>query len=331
MNVQRIRLIVQAIAFVLFVYGYGGLFSLDLGNKLPTFSCAYIGESRGGVCYLMPFQHMLAQPFEALKGWFGIRLLKSFITFTFLMVLFNKAWCGWTCPIGFIQDLLTRLRKFTKINTAKFSWMSHDKLKSIKYILLFLMIVIPIGIGNSIFGLPKLSHDWSAPFCQICPARPLLPIFSGNFSQIFIDFSSYTKLVLSFLGMIILGLLLAGSFIKKRFLCAFCPMSAFLSAIQKIGLLQLKKMPQRCTKCGNCEHVCDMDIREVCAEREREKLVTQDCMLCLKCIEVCPEDEALKATFMGKPIFTSSVSGFLKRQGTSSEILEEKIKVQKGE
>jgi len=311
MNVQRIRLIVQALAFVLLIYG--GSFGVDFGRSLPTFSCAYV-KSSGGVCFFMPFQHMLGLPFSAFKGWFGISFLTLFATFTLFVALFNKSWCGWVCPLGFVQDLLTKLRKFLRVKPARFLWESHDSLKSIKYILLFLMILIPIGIGNSIFGLPKLSHDWTAPFCQMCPARPLLPIFTGDFSQIFVDFSSYTRLVLSFLAVSLAGLILAGSFIKKRFLCAFCPMSALMSTLQNAALIQLKKSPQKCTKCGNCQRVCDMEIRDVCDEEEKEKVVTQDCMLCLKCIEVCPEDEALWATFVRKPIFTSSVEGFLKRQ-----------------
>jgi polyferredoxin len=314
MKVQRIRLIVQFLAFAILVYG--GWVGIDLGSNLPTFACAYVRSSRGGVCFYMPFQHMLGLPFKAFKGWFGIRFIKAIITFVLLVILLNKTWCGWVCPMGLIQDLLTRLRKFLRIDQVRFFWMTHDNLKSVKYILLFLMIIIPIGIGNSFFGLPKLSHDLAAPFCQICPARILLPIFNGDLSQIFIDFSSYSKIVLTFLGMLLTGLLLVGSFMKRRFLCAFCPMSALMSLMENAGLIQLKKVSQRCTKCGNCQRVCDMEIRDVYEEREREKLVTQDCMLCLKCIEVCPEDKALKATFMGKPIFTSSIEGFLKRQDT---------------
>ncbi len=313
MRVQRLRLIIQYLAFLLFIYG--GLLFIDLGSSLPTFACGYV-KSHGGVCFLMPIQHLLGLPFKAFSGWRGISFITSIITFILLTVLINKAWCGWVCPMGLVQDLLTDLRKFLKIEQVRFPWITHDNLKSIKYVLLFLMIIIPIGIGNSFFGLPKLSHDWTAPFCQICPARPLLPLFNGDISQIFIDSSSFTKLSLSFLAMLILGLLLAGSFMKRRFLCAFCPMSALMSLLENVGLIQLKKSFQRCTRCGNCQRVCDMEIREVYEERENEKLVTQDCMLCLKCIEVCPEDKALKATFLGKPIFTSSVRGFLKRQGS---------------
>ncbi len=311
MNVQRIRLTVQFFAFILLIYG--GAFGIDFGRSLPTFSCAYVG-SRGGVCFFMPFQHMLGLPFSAFKGWFGISFLTTVITFVFLVLLLNKAWCGWVCPLGFIQDLLTKLRQFLNIRPARFLWESHDKLKPIKHILLFLMILIPVGIGNSIFGLPNIGHDWTAPFCQMCPARPLLPIFRGDFSQVFIDFSSYARLILSFLAMSLFGLLFAGSFIKKRSLCAFCPMSALMSTLQNKAFFQLKKVHNKCTKCGNCQRVCDMEIRDVCDEDEKEKVVTEDCMLCLKCIEVCPEDKALRATFMGKSVFTSSVEGFLKRQ-----------------
>lgn len=57
-----------------------------------------------------------------------------------------------------------------------------------------------------------------------------------------------------------------------------------------------------------------MDIREIADDRVRKNMVTQDCMLCMRCVEVCPEKDALRATFLGITIFPSTPEGFLKRQ-----------------
>ncbi len=79
------------------------------------------------------------------------------------------------------------------------------------------MILIPLGVGGAL-----LPHDMIPPFCEICPARMVIPMFTGDFSQLTIDFSSKTTMIMSALGMLVTGIFLAGAFVKKRFLF-FCP------------------------------------------------------------------------------------------------------------
>jgi len=319
MNVSRLRQLIQILAFGLLVFG--GFINVDLTHYLPVCSCTF-NDAKGGSCFLAGLQCILTKPSDQypLDNWWPLLRLTKWILYTVLFfIILNKAWCGWLCPFGAIQDWLTILRKKSGIECARFSWLTHDKLKSVKYILLFLLIILSVGIGNSLFGLPRLTEDLHVPMCQICPARPLIPIFTGDFSQFFINFKSTTKIVMSTLGMTLLGLVLVGSFVKKRFWCAYCPISAFTSLFDNLGLMQLKKDGQRCTKCGNCSRVCDMEIREIAEERDRENIVTQDCMLCMRCIEACPEDLALKATFLGKNVFASSFEGFMARQCIKAE------------
>ncbi len=85
--------------------------------------------------------------------------------------------------------------------------------------LLALLILIPIGISNPLFGLGKLPQGLSMPFCKICPGRTLIPLFTGDYSQFYLDFSSTSGLVITCLGIIVLGLFLVGAFVKKRFFC----------------------------------------------------------------------------------------------------------------
>jgi ferredoxin-type protein NapH len=314
MNVQRIRLIVQFISFVILTYG--GLFYIDMGNRMPTFSCAFVDDN-GGSCFLVGFQHMLARPFADYWGDAGIRLLKAIGIVSLWAIVLNKVWCGWICPFGLVQDLLTKLRNLISIDMSRFAWMTRTRYKSIKYVLLALLILIPMGIGNAMLGLPKLSRDWTAPFCQMCPARVLMPILNGDFSEIYIDFSSGPGMFLTTVAVLLSGLFFTTAFVKRRFFCSYCPMLALLSLFDKIGFITLKKDGQRCTRCGNCSRACPMEIREIEEEKTLTNLVTQDCILCMRCVDVCPEDEALQIRFIGIPIYTATEKGFLKRQAGS--------------
>jgi polyferredoxin len=309
-DINRFRFWFQLGSFALLIYG--GWLAINIGDRLPTFACVF-DDARGGSCYLMGFQHQTNIPLPQLLTGRGIGVLIGLLTFIGFFLLFNKAWCGYTCPLGTVQDWITKLRIKLRIRYSEYSPDTFRRLGKIKYFLLALLILLPLGMSNSVFGLPKLNHDFAVPFCMICPGRTLLPAFTGNFSQLTIDFSSTTKLVFTSLGMAITGIFLVGAFFKKRFFCLFCPMSAFHYIFHKAALLRFSKRGEKCTRCGNCSRVCDMGIREIADDVESKNIVKDDCMMCLKCVAACPEENCLRVTFLGLPVYASTEEGFFKR------------------
>jgi polyferredoxin len=305
-NLRRFRFWAQIGFFLLFVYG--GYFAINLSNELPTFACAFNREGRGGVCFLMPLQHLMATRWSSLFGWAGLGVLTALLSFAVWFILLNKAWCGYACPLGTLQDWITALRARLGIRYSRYTRSQFRRLSSIKYLLLALTILLPLGIGGGL-----LPHSLGTPFCDICPGRMIIPLFSGDISQLSIDFSSKTSMIMTALGMLITGLFLTGAFVRKRFFCFFCPMSALHYLFSKPALLNLKKEGAKCTRCGDCYRVCDMQIREIADDVENPRIMQDDCILCFKCIAACPEDGALKATFVGLPVFESTEEGFSRR------------------
>lgn len=305
-DLNRFRFWLQLAMFALLVYG--GYLAIDLGNHLPMFACGFNQEGRGGVCYLLPLQHQLSRPWPQLFGIAGLSVLTGFGIFFLWFIALNKGWCGYVCPLGTIQDWITALRRRLGVRYSRYTQGQFRQLSRIKYLLLALMILIPLGIGGGWF-----SRDMSTPFCLICPARMILPVFTGDFSHFTIDFSSKTALVMTALGMSITGLFLAGSFVKKRFFCFFCPMSALHYLISKPALLKLKKDGDKCTRCGDCYTVCDMEIKEIADDIKTRDIMMDDCILCLKCVAACPEPGALKVNFASVTFFESTEAGFIKR------------------
>ena len=313
-DLRRFRFWLQIAFFILFVYG--GYFAVNLGNDLPTFSCGYNREGRGGVCFLLPMQHLLATRWSSLFGMAGIGVLTAFLAFALWFVVLNKGWCGYACPLGTLQDWITSLRVRLGIRHSRYTQSQFRKLSAIKYVLLALTLLLPLGIGGAL-----LPHSLGTPFCDICPGRMIIPLFGGDFSQLTIDFSSKTSMIMTALGMLMTGLFLVGAFVKKRFFCFFCPMSALHYLFSRPALLNLKKDGDKCTRCGDCYRVCDMQIPEIADDVAHPRIMQDDCILCFKCIAACPEEGALKATFAGIPIFESTPAGFNKRmtQGSARE------------
>ncbi len=311
MDLRKVRFWVQILFFVFFIYG--GYLAIDLGNEMPIFSCGYNRENGGG-CYFLGLQHQLARPWDRLFGMAGIGVLTGFLTFLVWFIVFNKAWCGYACPLGTLQDWITSLRKMLKIPYSSYTLEQYKFLKTIKYVFLFIVIVFPL-----LLGLGLLNSEWRGAFCDMCPGRLIVPLFTLDFSQWYIDFSSKTTLFLTAFGMSFTALFFVGSFIKKRFFCFFCPMSAMHYIFSDWAVLKLKKDGDKCTKCGDCYNVCDMQIKDIADDVKSKNILRDDCIFCMKCVAACPEDDALHVDILSMKVFSSTKGGFTKRMEFSKD------------
>lgn len=272
-----------------------------MGHFLPCFACPYVGTCAGN-CYLMALQGSqwgVQIPFAEIVSVWTLGIAGMFVGFLLLAIIFSKLWCGWICPFGTLQDWISSIRKKLGIRESRFSWSTRDNLKSVKYIILAILIIVPVFIANG-----GLHPDFKLPFCQICPAKLLMPLFSGTPKYFAIDTTNPITTVMTAASIVVTAGVLIGMIFKERFFCLFCPLLALISIFQRIGLLRLKKRPDACTGCRNCHGVCPVDIRQV--HLQKENVFTQDCILCLKCVEACPQDGTLSLRLLNKDIFSSS-------------------------
>lgn len=309
---------------------YGGYLGLRFENFLPNMQCPNNDSYSGGGCYLMPLlrnQYGIKMdpnsesgmmPFTGYivlwgRSWAYLRLLIALFVF---VILFNKSWCGWMCPFGTIQDIMTFMRNKFSIRETLFSEQTKQKLKVIRYLLLYLFLAVYILL---IFNITYPNME---PFyCRICPAKAFLPPFEHNFLNIAVDFTvGLGRFLTSIAAVIILGFITVEIFFVRRFFCVLCPVGAFLDTFNKPSLLKITKNANRCTRCGNCWRMCPMDIKEVYLEEENGNVIKEKCILCLKCIEACPQDKALSLQYKGLNIFSSSKKYFSKWFGARSKL-----------
>lgn len=286
--VERIRLLSQHLCFVLLMYG--GRAGIHFGNSLPCFSCPFVAGCAGH-CYLMVLQrsHMGFQTGIDLIISSGIiHILWPFAVFLLFFFPLSKLWCAWICPFCLFQDWITMIRKRLGIRPASWTRQTRQRLKPVKYIFLTLLIIIPLAIANL-----GLHPDWRLPFCQICPARPILPLFIGKIDYFHIDMTNSVTMGFTLTAMILTAGFLVGMFFKERFFCRFCPMLALMHLFRHLSPVRFEKDPAACTGCGNCERMCPGDISDVHLEKEKQDVLTQDCTGCMTCAESCPADDAL--------------------------------------
>jgi ferredoxin-type protein NapH len=71
-----------------------------------------------------------------------------------------------------------------------------------------------------------------------------------------------------------------------------------------ISGVRLEKAEEKCTKCGICKRVCPTQVTEVYEEKGGDVTVS-NCILCLRCVEMCPYEDCLKFKVAGKTVCKS--------------------------
>jgi polyferredoxin len=191
-------------------------------------------------------------------------------------LLLRSAFCGWICPLGFIQDLIhsfsawlqkrfVPVRKFFRALSQRGQpvWNFLDKyLRFVKYGVLIWAVT-----GAAIYGVMvfKDYDPWSA----------LINIAEWTFTP----------------GLVVLILTLIGSLFVERPWCRYaCPLGAASGLLGKLSPVYLKRESDACTNCKICTKACPMGLNVHSATT----ITSMDCISCLECVGECPREGALE-------------------------------------
>ncbi|MCP4289529.1 MAG: 4Fe-4S binding protein [Gammaproteobacteria bacterium] len=319
-NLSVVRKLIQIGAFVFFVYG-GTLTGYYLADKvsgaLPALSCAY--DMQGAdLCTLIPFQHQMDHRLgEAIasSGNIMMGLMPTLITlgtFLLLFVFLNKAFCGWICPLGTFQELLHNLGQ--KLGLQRRESLDQGVVKRIRPVKWLILLLLVFGFPL-LAGIGWVDHDLGDPFCKICPSRILTTLATGDSSQLYLDSASNISLVLSLIADFLFGLIIALALTVRQPFCRICPMLALHAVFRKLGLLRLVKLgTPRCDRCGLCAKACPMDINEIHTEMQKRDVTFEDCTLCGRCVEFCPDKNVLQLKYATFPLFSADPAYFKQRK-----------------
>lgn len=221
---------------------FAGLFLGGIPNvSIPIERTLNIISERGDLSHLL---HVYAI--------FGLLLGSS--------LLFGRIFCGYACPLGAFQELLSKINfkndiKKQKQNRFHFDFTTRFATK-VRWVTLGLLFFL-----SGVFSLSIL---------------PMVNPFSGF---------SYLKtfeivVLIPFIALFLIGIL--SIFLYRpwcRFFCPFGAGSAFLGQFSAIKYLRTED----CTDCGLCEKICP--TQEAAADSNKG-----ECYYCNRCIEICPYD-----------------------------------------
>lgn len=176
-------------------------------------------------------------------------------------------------------------------------------------------------LGLLVFGFPLLTglgylnHDLGDTFCRICPSRILTTLANGDAGELVVDTANSTTIVFSLIADFLFGLMIALALTVRQPFCRICPMLALHAMFRKLGLLRLvKEATPRCDKCGLCAKACPMDIKEIHTEMLKKDVTFEDCTLCGRCVEFCPDKDVLKLKYAMFPVFKADPQYFKVRK-----------------
>jgi ferredoxin-type protein NapH len=298
------------------------------GFSLPFFAC-YYPCGRIGTCALWQIQTYIYPFFDTGGGWgvhydsAGIlRLAVVFGIIIFAAVLLGRFWCGWVCPFGLYVDLMTRLRKALKVRKRSFSDKFNDSFHQLGYLILALIIILSVIFASQLIaGTEKGGNIWnyfSAPFCQVCPMKPLCIlsyVAAGIMQPSWVTQTTAGQFLqlgfyLTSINIVILVIVSAAAFYFRRSWCKICPLGALIALFNRfppfkwISGVRLNKQAEKCRKCGICKRVCPTQVKEV-YEKDFGDVASSQCIYCLRCVEMCPYEDCLQFKFAGKTVVRS--------------------------
>jgi polyferredoxin len=243
-------------------------------------------------------------------------------------IVLGRFFCGWLCPFGLYMDAITLIRKAFKIRYRNLPDKLNKFLHNFRYVLLLFFLILPFIL--SLIEPPKtlalgtlMALLFAGPFeplrILLGPVIPLIVPWKGPleigglyFSYPYIQEVIYysSGIFVSINALIVLALTVVGSFFVRRVWCRFCPTGSSIAIVNRFRgfkwapVLHLNKDEEKCTKCGICKRVCPLQVTEV-YEQKGGKIMTSMCMLCFRCVEMCPYEGCLKVNMAGKTIFKS--------------------------
>jgi ferredoxin-type protein NapH len=212
--------------------------------------------------------------------------------------------CGWICPVGFLQDLITSVkgRVDSVEKRAHLYWIR------LKYVLVTLSLLVSGTLGLAVYYGSGSDYRASlGPFADgffvaITPDGTLfgtLPSilagswgFLGSSQASDLTFANLSKWLggisaLTWLNIVILIGFVYAAWRIPRFWCRYvCPVGAIMAVTQKNSLLGMHRDPIKCSECKECETACPMQIPIL--DLDWKKFNDSECILCMACIDACP-------------------------------------------
>ena len=206
-----------------------------------------------------------------------------FLTVLLVALLLRRSFCSWICPVAVVSECSWKAGfKLLRRNPRLPRWLDVP-LRGVKY-LLMVFFVWSIAVAMSPAALEAFINS---DYHKLADVRLL-------------DFFLHLSPVA--LG-VILTLLLLSLLLKNPFCRYLCPYGGLLGLVSMLSPVKVTREGKSCVSCGVCTQVCPSYIPVMAKER----VFSEECIGCLRCISHCRAEGALEMKLTGRKVVVNGL------------------------
>jgi len=203
------------------------------------------------------------------------------------------AFCGWVCPFGAMQDLMTWIRGKLRIQEIRVPEKLDRILRYGRFVVLAFVLIQTITLVKLWFA------DWD-------PYRTLFGLgwlFEFNLAT---SWGAYA---------VVIVIIVASLFVERAWCRYACPLGGAISLLGNLSFLRIRRNGEACKGCNICEKPCPVKLPVATATT-----ISSDCIGCLACVEACPRHGALEVKLA--PTWLDKIRGLFKRNHATRQAQE---------
>ncbi|MFI5165338.1 MAG: 4Fe-4S binding protein [Thermoanaerobaculales bacterium] len=183
-----------------------------------------------------------------------------------LTLLLGRAFCGWICPLGTLQQLSSWLlsprskRESLQVNRYR-RWYALKYYVLAAVLAAALMGSLQVGLADP---LSLTARGLSAGLWPVLPGGRPVP---GGWIA----------------ALLLLAIVVASRWIPRLFCRGLCPLGALLGVFARFAVFRIHREDDGCTNCTLCSFACQGADEPLGHHRVSE------CHVCLNCLPGCPE------------------------------------------
>ncbi|MDX9773358.1 MAG: 4Fe-4S binding protein [Bacteroidales bacterium] len=222
----------------------------------------------------------------------GVATATGFIVVIALTLLTGRTYCSFLCPLGILQDAISRAGGLIKRRFRKYGY------KKPYTILRYFILVLTAGILilGGVYVLTILDPYSIFGRFMTYFAKPVALLINNLIASLLGKFDIYTLYrvdiksfelalyLVPFAFLMLIGLL---SVRYGRLYCnTVCPVGTFLGLLSKVSLFRIKFDEDNCTRCGRCAMAC----KSSCIDFLNKNIDISRCVNCFNCIDACKDN-----------------------------------------
>lgn len=221
----------------------------------------------------------------------GVAAATGFMVVILLTVISGRTYCSFLCPLGILQDVISRVGGTFKRRFRKYGF------KKPYTVLRYFILAMTAGIMllGGAYVLTILDPYSTFGRFMTYFGKPALIFLNNQVAAILGEFDIYTiykvdikTYKLAAYAVPVSFVLLVGilSFRYGRLYCnTVCPVGTFLGLLSKVSIFRIKFDESACTRCGRCAAAC----KSSCIDFLHRHVDITRCVNCFNCLDACSE------------------------------------------